>query len=193
MINLSYIDRTVKLEQKAIVEPFCIIQSDTVIGKKAHIRSHTVIYERNVIGDNFSTGNKVNIRNDNKIGDNVSIGTLTNIEYDVIIEDNVRIHSQCFIPEFTVLKNGCWIGPNVVFTNSKYPNRPGSKEKRQGCIVEEGAVIGANTTILPGVKIGKNSIIGAGSVVTENVLPDRIYYGNPAKPMGSVSTKEDYI
>ena len=73
------------------------------IGDDSVIRSHTVIYAGNIIGAHFQTGNKVNIRESNRIGNNVSIGTLSVIEHHVEIADNVRIHTQVFIPEYSVL------------------------------------------------------------------------------------------
>ena len=113
----------VQLGPGSVVEDYCIVgalprgaregELETIIGEGATIRSHTVIYAGNVIGRNFQTGNKVNIRESNRIGDNVSIGTLSVIEHHVEIADHVRIHTQVFIPEFSVLEEGCWIGPNV--------------------------------------------------------------------------------
>ena len=91
------------------------------------MRSGTYIYAGNKIGSNFQTGHKVNIREENEIGNNVSIGTQCVIEHHVKI-GNVRIHSNVFIPEFTILKSNVWIGPNVVLTNAKYPNRKETKE-----------------------------------------------------------------
>ena len=134
----------------------------TVIGDNALIRSHTIIYAGNIIGDFFQTGHGVFLREENSIGSNVSIGTHTIIEHHVNIEDGVRIHSQAFIPEYTTLKKGCWIGPNVTLTNAKYPLSYNVKETLRGPIIEEGAIIGANATILPGITIGKNAIVGAG-------------------------------
>jgi acetyltransferase-like isoleucine patch superfamily enzyme len=179
----------VTLGANTVVEDFCIIgapfkgQTDekTTIGGNAVIRSHTVIYAGNKIGDNFKTGNKANIREQNTIGDNVSIGTLTVVEHHVVIEDNVRIHTQAFIPEYSVLKKGCWIGPNVVMTNAKYPMSPDVKKELKGAIVHENAKVGANVTILPGVSIGKNALVGAGSVATKDVAADSIVAGNPAR------------
>ena len=159
----------------------------TIIGDNALIRSHTVIYAGNKIGNNFQTGHHVNIREGNVIGDNVSVGTKTVIEFNTIIEDNVRIHSQAFIPEYCVLKRGCWIGPNVVLTNAKYPKSKRSKSFLRGVIVEENAKIGANSTILPGVKVGRNSLVGAGSVVTKDVPPNKVVIGNPARVIGDVN------
>jgi acetyltransferase-like isoleucine patch superfamily enzyme len=146
-----------------------------------------VIYAGNVIGDHFQTGNKVNIRELNRIGDNVSVGTLSVIEHHVEIGNNVRIHSQAFIPEFSVLEDNVWIGPNVVLTNAKYPLSPGVKEALQGPRIKRGAKIGANATILPGVVIGENALVGAGAVVVQDVPDEAVVVGNPARMIRQLS------
>jgi acetyltransferase-like isoleucine patch superfamily enzyme len=159
----------------------------TVLGAEAYLRSHTVIYAGNVIGDGFQTGNKVNIREWNRIGDHVSVGTLSVIEHHIEIGNNVRIHSQAFIPEFSVLEDDAWLGPNVVLTNAKYPLSRGVKETLQGPRIKRGAKIGANATILPGVIIGEHALIGAGAVVVKDV-PDRVVVaGNPARIIRKLS------
>jgi acetyltransferase-like isoleucine patch superfamily enzyme len=180
-----------------IVEDFCIVgapprgaqpgQLPTTFGENAVIRSHTVIYAGNVIGRNFQTGNKVNIRESNRIGDNVSIGTLSVVEHHVEIANGVRIHTQAFIPEFSILEEGCWIGPNVVLTNAKYPLSPGVKDHLAGPIIRKGAKIGANATILPGVVIGENALVGAGAVVARDVPAGAVVAGNPARVIRQLS------
>ena len=147
----------VTLGHDSVVEDYCIIgvaprgkkagEFETVIGSGAYIRSHSVIYAGNRIGKNFQTGNKVNIREFNEIGDNVSIGTSTVIEYHVCIGNNVRVHSQVFVPEYSVLEDDAWLGPNVVLTNAKYPRSPAVKESLKGPVIKKGAKIGANSTI----------------------------------------------
>lgn len=180
----------VELGKNCLVEDFVIIgappkgygpgELETVIGDNAIIRSHTVLYAGNIIGMNFQTGNKTNIREMNEIGDNVSVGTLSVVEHHVKIGNGVRIHTQAFIPELSVLEDGCWIGPNVVFTNAKYPNRPDTKINLEGCVVKKGAVVGANATLLSGIVIGRNAIVGAGSTVTKDVSDSLVVVGNPA-------------
>jgi len=196
-MTTSKVHDNVALGEGSTLEDFCIIGSPprgvqagalpTTIGNGAVIRSHTVIYAGNVIGRNFQTGNKVNIRELNQIGDNVSVGTLSVIEHHVEIGNNVRIHTQVFIPEFSILEDGCWIGPNVVLTNAKYPLSPGVKDQLQGVIVRKGAKIGANATLLPGVVIGENALVGAGAVVVRDVPAGAVVAGNPARVIRQIS------
>lgn len=176
--NNCIIEENVFIGKKLIPEIKC---SKTKIGNNALIRSGTIIYCGNKIGDNFRTGHNVLIRHNNMIRDNVSIGSGTEIAFETLIEDNVRIHSGAFIPEFTILRKGCWVGPRTVITNSRYPLSKDSKYKLQPVEIMENVKIGANATILPGIKIRKNSIIGAGSVVTKDVPENSVYVGSPAK------------
>jgi acetyltransferase-like isoleucine patch superfamily enzyme len=197
MTDTHKIFHGVTLGDGSVVEDYCIVGSpprgkkagelETIIGRGAIIRSHTVIYAGNRIGDNFQTGNKVNIRESNEIGDNVSIGTLSVIEHHVRIGNGVRMHSQVFVPEFTVIEDDAWLGPSVVITNAKYPLSPGVKETLAGPLIKKGAKIGANATIMPGVVIGVNSLVGAGSVVTKDVPDNGVVAGNPARLIKMIS------
>jgi acetyltransferase-like isoleucine patch superfamily enzyme len=187
----------VELGKDTVIEEYCVIgapprgkregELETKIGFGAHIRSHTVIYAGNIIGERLQTGNKVNIRELNEIGDNVSIGTLSVIEHHVKIGDGVRIHSQVFVPEYTILEEGAWLGPNVVLTNAKYPLSPDVKETLEGPIIKKGAKIGANATLMPGIVVGENALVGAGSVVVKDVPAGAVVIGNPARVIKMVS------
>lgn len=179
------------LGKNCIIDDFCVIgapprgcepgQLPTIIGDNAHIRSHVVIYAGNQIGCNFQAGHKANLRENNRIADDVSIGTLSVVEHHVTIGRGVRIHTQAFVPEYSTLEDECWIGPNVVFTNAKYPTSPNAKHELRGPHVKRGAIITANATLLPGVTIGERALVGAGSVVTRNVPDGMVVVGNPAK------------
>src|ERR1051326_3192139 len=174
MAELFVIYPRVYLGKQTIVGEFALIGVplrdagtdglETHIGARSVIRSHTVVYAGNVIGANFQTGHSVMIRELNEIGDHVSVGTHSVIEHHVKIGNRVRIHSNAFIPEYSVIEDGAWIGPNVVFTNALYPLSPNAKATLKGPHVMPGAKIGANSTLLPGVRIGHNSLVGAGSV-----------------------------
>lgn len=185
----AIIHPNVILGDNVTIEDQCIIgnplanqpELKTVIGDYAVIRAGTIIYAGNRIGKNFQTGNRANIRECNEIGDNVSIGTLTVVEHHVKIGEGSRIHSQAFIPEYSELKKNAWVGPNVVFTNAKYPKSPNAKTELIGPTIGENAKVGANSTLLPGVNVGDNSLVGAGSLVSKDVPENSIVAGHPAK------------
>lgn len=154
----------------------------TEIGKNAVIRSHTVIYAGNKIGDCFETGHYVFLRENNIIGNRVRIGTSSVVEHHVRIEDKVNIHTRVFIPEYSVLEEGCWIGPGAVLTNTPHPLCPRAKEcLKKGCRIKKFAKIGANVTLLPHISVGEFAVIGAGSVVTKDIPAGKVATGNPAK------------
>lgn len=164
----------------------------TIIGCRAVIRSHTVIYAGNVIGDDFQTGHGTMIRECNQIGSHVSIGSHTVVEHHVEIGDDVRIHSQAFIPEYSTLEQGCWIGPNVVFTNARFPCSPEAKKNLKGPTINRGAKIGANSTLLPGVVVGENALVGAGTVVVKDVPAGKVVVGNPSRTIKDLAEIEAY-
>jgi len=151
------------------------------IGSNGQIRPFTTIYAGSEIGDYFQTGQGVSIREDNLIGNNVSVGTNSVLEFGNRIGDYSRIHSSCFLEMVTIGKY-VFVGPNVVFTDDPHPmGCPRYQECKGGAVVEDYVRIGAHSTILPGVRIGRNSLIGAGSVVVKDVPPDSVVAGNPAK------------
>ena len=115
------------------------------------------------------------------IGEDCNICDHVFVENDVVIGDRVTVKSGVQLWDGVRLANDVFVGPNATFTNDKNPR---SKQKPPFFLVtnvEEGASIGANATILPGITIGRSALIGAGSVVTSDVPPYAIVIGNPAR------------
>ena len=159
----------------------------TRIGMNATIREFTVIYSSTRIGNDFQTGIGASIRENNIIGNDVSIGTNSVLEFSNRLGSGVRIHSNCFM-EMATLGDFVFIAPNVVLTDDPHPmGCPKWKECKGGVTIKSYSRIGANTTILPGVTIGKNCLIGAGSVVTSNIRDNSVAYGNPATVVKSIN------
>jgi len=150
----------------------------TTIGDGAVLRSGGIIYCDVTIGDDFQCGHNILIREHTTIGNNVSVGTATVIEGNCRIGDNVNIQSMVFVPTHTEIGDGVFIGPSAVLTNDRYP--PTGKPALKGPVVEDDAVIGANATILPGIRIGKGALVAAGAIVTRDVPDGMMAIGIPA-------------
>ena len=157
----------------------------TFIGPGAVIRAHTVIYAGAVIGARFSTGHGALIREDNTLGDDCSVGTNAVLEAGNRVGDRTRIHSQCFL-EHVTLGSDVFVAPGVVFTDDPHPTCPRYLDCVLGATVEDQVSIGGNVTVLPGVRIGRGSLVGAGSVVVADVPPGTVVAGNPAKVVKDV-------
>ena len=139
------------------------------IGKETKIWQYVVILENAKIGSNCNINCHVFIENDVIIGNNVTIKSGVQIWDGIIIYDNV------------------FIGPNVTFTNDRYPRSKRYPAKFNSISIKEGASIGANSTIIGPCIIGKFSLIGAGSVVTKDVVDYGLNYGNPAQKRGYIT------
>lgn len=116
-----------------------------------------------------------------KIGNACNICSHCLIESDVIIGDRVTIKSGVQLWNGLRVGNDVFIGPNVTFTNDKYPQSGNKTFKLLSTIIENNVSIGGGAIILPGIHIGEGAVIGAGSVVTKNVPPKSLVMGNPAK------------
>ena len=133
------------------------------------------------IGLNTKIWQFVVILPDATIGSNCNICSHCLIENEVVIGDNVTIKSGVQIWDGITLEDNVFIGPNVTFTNDKNPRSKQFVDNYPKTIVRQGASIGANATILPGITVGENAMIGAGSVITKDVPANQIWVGNPAK------------
>jgi acetyltransferase-like isoleucine patch superfamily enzyme len=151
-----------------MVHPLADVKTSE-IGNSTRIWQFCVVLEGAKIGDNCNICMNVLIENDVQIGDNVTIKSGVQLWNGLRVEDDV------------------FIGPNVTFTNDKYPRSkqyPGSFLKT---VLKRGVSLGANSVIIAGHTIGEYALIGAGSVVTKDIPPYTVWYGNPAKQRGYVT------
>ena len=156
------------------------------IGDGAVIRTGTVIYAGSTIGDHLETGHNVVIREENEIGAHVSIWNNSVVDYGCKIGNGVKIHCNCYIAQFTTIEDGVFLAPGVTIANDIHPGCPDSKPCMRGPTLKKGAQIGVNVTIVPFVTIGERSLVGGGAVVTGDVPPESVVYGNPARVHGSI-------
>lgn len=141
------------------------------IGQNSRIWAFSHILPNAVIGDDCNICDHVFIENDVKVGHRVTVKCGVQLWDGTVIEDDV------------------FIGPNATFTNDLFPRSKAYPEKFLQTLVKKGASIGANATILPGLVIGQNSMVGAGAVVTKSVPDHAIVVGNPARITGYVDAK----
>jgi acetyltransferase-like isoleucine patch superfamily enzyme len=124
-----------------------------------------------------------------EIGENCNLNCHTFIENDVKIGNYVTLKCGVFLWNGTIIEDNVFIGPNVTFTNDKYPRSKKYLEKPQKIVIRNNASIGANSTILGGVEIGAYALIAAGSLVTRSVPAYALVKGSPAEVFGWVDEK----
>lgn len=151
------------------------------MNKKYFVHSSSYVSRETEIGDNSKIWHFSNIRENVKIGKNVTIGQNVYIDHGVTIGDNCKIQNNVSIYKGVLIGESVFIGPSVTFTNDMYPKVSGWDELRiSKTYIEDFVSIGANSTILCGVTLMENSLIGAGSLVTKDIPKNVIAYGNPA-------------
>ena len=131
-----------------------------------------------------------------EIGDDVKVGTFVEIQKGVKVGNRCKISSHTFICEGVTLEDEVFVGHNVTFTNDRYPRatNPGGQMQTETdwkCVptlIKRGASIGSGATLLCGITVGENAMIGAGSVVTKDVPAGKVVAGNPARIVSPVST-----
>lgn len=143
------------------------------------------------IGTNTNIWQFVVILPNAKIGNNCNICAHTFIENDVVIGNNVTVKCGVYIWDGVTIEDNVQIGPNVTFTNDKYP-RAKQPFKLGRTLIKENASIGAGAVLLCGIVIGESALVGAGAVVTKDVPAFTLWVGNPAKHAGYV-TREGII
>ncbi len=155
-------------------QPYQRIAPDVKLGKNVRIYDFTNLYGC-------------------EIGDDVKIGTFVEIQKGSRIGNRCKVSSHTFICEGVVLEDDVFIGHNVTFINDRYPRATNGSGQLQteadwsciGTLVKSGASIGSGATLLCGITVGENALVGAGSVVTRDVPPGAVVAGNPARVVKS--------
>jgi len=159
-----------------------LLQSERlIIGRNARIRSGSVIYCGSRIGDNLQTGHNVLIREENAIGESFRIWNNSVVDYGCTIGNNVKIHCGVYVAQYTMIEDDVFMAPGVVVANDIHPGCRHSDRCMKGPTIRKGAQIGVNVTLLPFITVGEGSLVGGGSVVTKDVPPRSVVYGNPAR------------
>ena len=148
--------------------------------------------QSNDIGENTTIWQYCVVLAGAKIGSNSNICSHCFVENDVVIGDRVTIKNGVYIFDAIYIGDDVFIGPNVTFTNDIYPKSQRGEERTSASypktIIRKGASIGGGATILPGITIGEGALIGAGSVVTKDVNPNAVIYGNGAEKKRILTT-----
>ena len=126
----------------------------------------------------------VQVRTGSKIGENCVLGKSVFVDFDVSIGNNVKIQNFVSVYHGVTIEDDVFVGPHVCFTNDLLPRSANPDWKLVKTLVKKGASLGANATIVCGITIGEYSMVGAGSLVTKDVLPFTLVFGNPARLRG---------
>lgn len=152
-------------------------ESSLRIGSHCNIRSHTVIYAGSIIGDNLQTGHYVTVRENSILEEYVQLGSRSDVQGDCSIGCYTKCHADVHIGKKSKIGSYVWLFPEVLLTNDPTP----PSESLVGVIIEDFAVLSSKVLLMPGVIIGKDALIGAGSVVKNNIPEGKVAIGNPAK------------
>ena len=195
----SIIRANVQIGDRSVIGPYCIIgeyQSNyyenttvyrnppTRIGSGAEIRSHSIIYSGTRLGEEFRSGHNMIIRENSSFGDCCLFGSFCQTDEEVRVGNYTRCHSRVFLASGMVIGEYSCLYPNVTTTDVRYP--PYRKEVAAPEIGER-VVVGADVTLLSGIKIGDDAFIAAGSLVSRNIPAGMFARGRPARSEKSVS------
>jgi serine O-acetyltransferase len=193
--NVRIDDNTVigKLPMKAALSAItkdqeldpCRISSSCLIG------ALTVIYRGCKLGEKVMVADLASIREEVEIGEYTIVGRGVTVENKVKIGRKCKLETESYITALSEIGDGCFIAPEVTFTNDNFLGRTKERFKyHKGVTLERGARIGANVTVLPGVRIGADALVAAGSVVTKDVPQQKIVLGAPAKAWREVPSDQ---
>lgn len=164
--------------------PMCFIDRTATVAESAKVHSYACVQARAAVGEHCVVWSGARILPDAVLEERVSIGGGSEVGIGSTIGAGSRISAMVFLPANSRIGKNVFIGPNVTFTDDRYPKVPAAGDPpyhAEPPIVEDGAAIGAGSVILPGVRIGAGCVVGAGSVVARSVDAGQMVRGEPAR------------
>jgi len=174
-----------KLPMRAALSAITQERSDippAAIGDACVLGTHVVVYRGATIGPRVLLADFVSVREDVTIGEMTIVGRGVAVENKVTVGPRTKLETNAYITALSEIGRGCFVAPNVTFTNDNFMGRTKERFKHfKGVTMKDGARVGANATVLPGLVIGEDAMVAAGAVVTRDVPPRKIVVGSPAR------------
>ena len=165
--------------------PPCEIADNCLIG------ALTILYRGCKLGTKAMVADMASIRENVEVGEYTIIGRGVTVENKVKIGKRCKLETESYITALSEIEDGCFIAPEVTFTNDNFLGRTKERFKfHKGVTVKRGGRIGANVTVLPGITIGADALVAAGSVVTRDVPDKKLVMGSPAKVKRDVPSEQ---
>jgi acetyltransferase-like isoleucine patch superfamily enzyme len=162
-----------------------------VVGDGARILACAVVFAGSRLGRGVIVGDQACVRERCELGDGVVVGRGSLVENDTTIGAGTRIQANAYVTAYSTLEEDVFVAPCVVTTNDDFMGRTEARlELMRGPTIRRGARIGGGAVLLPGIEIGEEAFVGAGSVVTRDVAPGTLVMGVPARPVRDVPEEE---
>jgi UDP-2-acetamido-3-amino-2,3-dideoxy-glucuronate N-acetyltransferase len=162
-----------------------------VIGDDCIIGSHVAIYRGAEIAGSVLVADQATVREGVSIGENTIVGRNVTVENQTIVGRKCKLETNCYITAYSVIEDFCFIAPMVSTSNDRFIGRTEERLSQfKGIVVKRGGRIGVGATILPGIVIGEDALVGAGSVVTHDVPAKAVVTGVPARWFGTVPSEQ---
>jgi acetyltransferase-like isoleucine patch superfamily enzyme len=170
------------------------ISRDVKFGRKVRVGYHVVIDPDCVLGDGVFIGHNSMIRSNVRVGSRSVIGHLVVIESDARIGDDVTVHDQCHITKYARIEDRVFMGPKVMLINThRISHGRDFDAKLEGPRIRFGARIGSGSIIMPGVTVGRNAVVGAGSIVVKDVPDEQIWFGKQTIVIAQAASFQNYV
>jgi acetyltransferase-like isoleucine patch superfamily enzyme len=161
------------------------------IGAGCLVGAHAILYRGARLGSGVMVADLASVRENVEIGELTIIGRGVTVENKVTIGRRCKIETEAYITALSSIGEGCFVAPEVTFTNDNFLGRTKERFKHhKGIVLERGARVGANVTFLPGLTVGADALVAAGSLVTRDVPARMIVMGTPARPVREVPAEQ---